>query len=120
MASRRAGGRVEQDDVRVRARESRVALERFVRAQLEAAEDRLRGAARAQDRVGGDDEHRLAGGDERADRAGDPAAAAVAKAVRTARAPQRILRAARAPGGASAPAASAPSGRASSASTAAR
>ena len=36
----------------------------------------------AQARVGGDDEHRLAAGDERVDRAGDAAAAAVADARR--------------------------------------
>src|SRR3954454_3018595 len=77
VRAQRTCGRVEHDDVMAGTGERRCALERVVGAQREATEDR-REVARAQARVGGDDEDGLTGGDERGDRAGYPAVTPVA------------------------------------------
>ena len=77
----RVGGRVDGDDVRERRREARVGLERRPGREREAA-DAVAERGRALARVGGDGEHRLAGGDEVAEQPGDAAAARVADHAR--------------------------------------
>ena len=69
--------RVEDDEVVVARRQPRVALERLVVGEVEAAEPAVE-VPGAPARVGRDDQHALATGDERRDDAGDAAAAAVA------------------------------------------